>query len=81
MSSGKNDFKSIIDKFVKCAKIPIMEERMVFTGCLEISQFVERALKRVGLQPKSYVGYVKTCESKKSITGIQDKYCEGNNDA
>jgi len=65
VSSGKNDFKNKMDRFVKCAKIPIMQERMVFTGCLEISQFVERALDKVGLQPKSYVGYVDTFEGKR----------------
>jgi len=63
LNSGKNEFKRKIDKFVKCAKIPIMQQRMVFTGCLEVSQFVERALYKVGLEPKSYVGYVDTVES------------------
>lgn len=60
-----NDAENILGKFIKCAKIPIMRERLVFTGCLEVSQLILRALRKIGLEPRGYVGFVKTFDKKR----------------
>jgi len=57
--------KEILSRFARCAKEPIWRERIVIVGCNEVSEVTLRVLRRPGLRPRAYAGFVTTFDKKR----------------
>lgn len=61
-----DSIKETLERFIQCAKIPIMRERIVLVGCLETSQFILRAFRKLNFEPEAYYGVIKTFDREKA---------------
>lgn len=54
----KVGLENVLPVFIKCGHNIIKRERIVITGCNEVSELASRALRKLGYNPKVYSAFV-----------------------